>query len=599
MIDLSFSEIQEKLDSNLRQLPKLKLAVLRNFVLEPIEPYLKYFAILSGWNLELFWGNYDQILQDSLDDNSSILIDDLDFIFVFQKLETLNPRLINDFTSLSNIEVEEESHLILARQKEVFRNISKRTNASIICNYFELPIYPAWGIRDSQIDNGQTESIRKLNKGLRENSREFSNVDFIDFNLICMRLGGYSYYDLRYWQIAKAPYSREALKEIACESFKIIKARKGKNKKCLILDCDNTLWGGIVGEDGLNGIKLGQNYPGSAFCDFQKGILQLFNRGVILALCSKNNEEDVSKVFREHPDMILKEKHFAVTQINWNSKTSNIKKIVETLNIGIDSVVFADDSEFEINLVRELLPDVELLHLPVKQPSLYKDLLNKGAFFETLVYSLEDKVRGEMYKAEAERKNVKSEFSDITDYLGSLETEVNIKLADKFSTPRVAQLTQKTNQFNLTNIRYSEDDIQKFILSPIVDVFYVQLKDKFGDYGIIGSAIVNHDDVCAEIETFLLSCLALGREVENVFLHSVILYLKEKGIKKIIGRYLPTIKNRQTENFYSKFGFEYISKNENTSEEIYAFNVDSSRDIIFDYFKKINYVTTNLCNVYE
>ena len=512
MIDLSFSEIQEKLDSNLRQLPKLKLAVLRNFVLEPIEPYLKYFAILSGWNLELFWGNYDQILQDSLDDNSSILIDDLDFIFVFQKLETLNPRLINDFTSLSNIEVEEESHLILARQKEVFRNISKRTNASIICNYFELPIYPAWGIRDSQIDNGQTESIRKLNKGLRENSREFSNVDFIDFNLICMRLGGYSYYDLRYWQIAKAPYSREALKEIACESFKIIKARKGKNKKCLILDCDNTLWGGIVGEDGLNGIKLGQNYPGSAFCDFQKGILQLFNRGVILALCSKNNEEDVSKVFREHPDMILKEKHFAVTQINWNSKTSNIKKIVETLNIGIDSVVFADDSEFEINLVRELLPDVELLHLPVKQPSLYKDLLNKGAFFETLVYSLEDKVRGEMYKAEAERKNVRSEFSDITDYLGSLETEVNIKLADKFSTPRVAQLTQKTNQFNLTNIRYSEDDIQKFILSPIVDVFYVQLKDKFGDYGIIGSAIVNHDDVCAEIETFLLSCRSLGRE---------------------------------------------------------------------------------------
>ena len=262
-------------------------------------------------------------------------------------------------------------------------------------------------------------------------------------------------------------------------------------------------------------------------------------------------------------------------------------------------MVFADDSEFEINLVRELLPDVELLHLPVKQPSLYKDLLNKGAFFETLVYSLEDKVRGEMYKAEAERKNVRSEFSDITDYLGSLETEVNIKLADKFSTPRVAQLTQKTNQFNLTNIRYSEDDIQKFILSPIVDVFYVQLKDKFGDYGIIGSAIVNHDDVCAEIEIFLLSCRALGREVENVFLHSVILYLKEKGIKKIIGRYLPTIKNRQTENFYSKFGFEYISKNENTSEEIYAFNVDSSRDIIFDYFKKINYVTTNLCNVYE
>jgi FkbH-like protein len=597
MIDLTFAEIQEKIDSISRHLPKLKLAILRNFVLESIEPYLKYLAILSGWNLELFWGNYDQILQDSLDDNSSILNDDLDFIFVFQKLETLNPRLINDFTSLNDAEVEEESSLILARQKEVFRNISKRTNASIICNYFELPIYPAWGIRDSQIDNGQTESIRKLNDGLRENSREFTNVDFIDFNLICMRLGAYSYYDLRYWQIAKAPYSRDALKEIACESFKIIKARKGKNKKCLILDCDNTLWGGIVGEDGLSGIKLGQNYPGSAFCDFQKEILQLFNRGVILALCSKNNEEDVSKVFREHPHMILKEKHFAITQINWNSKASNIEKIVETLNIGIDSVVFADDSEFEINLVRELLPDVELLHLPVKQPSRYKDLLNKGAFFDTLVYSLEDKLRGKMYKAEVERKNVKSEFSDITDYLGSLETEVTIKLADKFSTPRVAQLTQKTNQFNLTTKRYSEADIQKFITSPIVDVFYVQLKDKFGDYGIIGSTIVKHDDVQAEIDTFLLSCRALGREVENVFLHSVILYLKEKCIKKIIGRYLPTRKNRQTEKFYSKFGFEYISKNENTSEEIYTFNLDSSRDISFDYFKKINYVTSNLCDV--
>ena len=261
----------------------------------------------------------------------------------------------------------------------------------------------------------------------------------------------------------------------------------------------------------LAGIKLGQTYPGSIYYEFQKELINFYNRGVILALCSKNNENDVWEVFWNHPAMILKEEHIAASRINWQDKAVNIKQISEELNIGLDSMVFIDDSDFEVEFVRKTLPEVEVIHIPQTKITENRNMLLSCGLFDTLTYSIEDKNRTAMYKAQAARKNLQVIATDMKSYLKSLEMEIDIDFADEFSIPRIAQLTQKTNQFNLTTKRYSETDIKNLVESDNSDVIYLKLKDKFGDSGIVGVCILKYENKMSLFDTFLLSCRVLGR----------------------------------------------------------------------------------------
>lgn len=563
MENMPFSQLQKKLASeDLTVLPRLNIAILRNVTIEPIETYLRYFAYETGFNAKVRFGEYDNIFQEAVAGQGEIITDDLDYILIFAQLETLAPGFVSNFTSLTKDDIESEKTCIKNYISSVLNGIRKQTNAVILWHSFELPQHPALGILDSQMDDGQSEVIIELNRITRDLLKKTGNSYLVDMNRSIARLGIKEFYDKRYWHIAKSPYSRLAIAEIAKEDLKFIRALKGKNKKCVVLDCDNVLWGGVIGEDGLAGIKLSKTYPGSVYCEFQKEVLNLYNKGVLIAICSKNNQEDVWEVFQNHPDMVLKEEHIATAQINWEDKATNLRRIAQHLNIGLDSLVFVDDSDFEINLIQQVLPEVTVIHLPKEKAVDCKDILASCGLFDALICSAEDKKRGAMYKAEAERKKLVTQAIDLKSYYKSLEMVATIDLADDFSKPRIAQLTQKTNQFNLTTKRCSETDINEFAESQYSDVLYLRLKDRFGDMGIVGVCILVYEKNTAVFDAFLLSCRALGRKVEDVFLGECLRLCQLRNIKTATGQYFPTAKNMQVKEFFQKRGFKVMEKNE-------------------------------------
>jgi len=574
--------------ADLEELPRLSISILRNIMLEPIEPYLRYYAYQIGFNAQISFGEYDNIFQEAGGERTGLINNDTDCVLIFMHLKTLSDTLSYGFTGLDSNQVKTEVERIQKQVQSVLDGIRKQTNAIILWHSFELPLYPVHGICDSQVEDGQLGVIAKLNNGLRKNLRAVPNAYIVNLNLCLSRIGSDQFYDSRYWYIGRAPYSRVGLKEIAFEDFKFIRALKSKNKKCLVLDCDNILWGGIIGEDGVSGIKLAKSYPGSAYREFQQEILNLYNRGVLIALCSKNNEDDVWDVFNTHPDMVLKKEHIVATQINWQDKATNLRQIAVDLNIGLDSIVFMDDSEFEVNLIRNILPEVEVLHLPKDKAVEYIKILASSGLFETLTISAEDRKRGIMYHDEIKRKQLHSQITDVINYYKTLEMVVDICSADEFAVPRIAQLTQKTNQFNLTTRRYNDVDIQHYAEDSFTDVINIKLRDKFGDSGIIGTCIVIYENQKAIIDTFLLSCRVLGRSIEDIFILYVLRKAKQRGCIIVEGEYIRTRKNNQVEFFYINQGFKEITSGKDHNRRVFNYDLSQEIKADLDFFKEIH-----------
>lgn len=561
----TYSQIQNHLNQNrskILELPALRISVLRNITVEPIEPYLKYLASQMGYHADVRFGGYDNVYQESMAGHDHLLAPDIDVVLIFTKLETLSWSLARGFAGLSREQIQEEKDRLEGYFRDVLSGIRAQSQAMILWHGFEMPEYASMGIWDVQSSDGQTDVILDLNRSLKKSLAEYHNAYFLDMNQCLSRLGHERYYDLRYWQIARAPYTREALAEIAGEEFKFIRALKGRNRKCLVLDCDNVLWGGIIGEDGLAGIKLGRTHPGSAYHEFQQEIVNLYHRGVILALCSKNNAADVWEVFQKHPDMVLKEEHIAAAQINWQDKVTNLRQIASDLNIGLDSFVFVDDSGFEVELVRSELPEVEVVHLSPDKAINFRHELMSGGWFDTLSITDEDRARGEMYKADVSRKKIRAESLDLQDYYASLELVAEIRFAEEFTIPRIAQLTQKTNQFNLTTRRYSDADIRSLVADANADVLNLRLKDRFGNLGLVGVCILKYQGDAALFDTFLFSCRALGRRAEELLLGHSLLLAKSRDRRVARGFYIPTKKNEQTRGFYSSHGFVDVDAQE-------------------------------------
>jgi FkbH-like protein len=330
------------------------------------------------------------------------------------------------------------------------------------------------------------------------------------------------------------------------------------------LDCDNTLWGGVIGEDGIEGIKLGLDYPGSSFLAFQQECLNLYNRGVILALCSKNNEADVVDVLASHKHCLLKKHHFATWQINWDDKAKNLVRIADSLNIGIDSLVFVDDNPFECDWVQKELPQVEVINLSKSPFNYRRELLNTG-YFDSLSFSTEDKKRSEMYVSDSHRKLMLENSSSFEDYLNDLDLHAEVGRPCSDDIPRISQLTQKTNQFNLTSYRYTEGDIKNFLTSNSIEVIYLRVKDRISELGLIGVAIVEYGNQQANIHGLMMSCRALGRGAEDVLMGLIFKRSQQRGCKKLIGTYIKTKKNAQVADFYEKNKFSFVEEFEDKS----------------------------------
>ncbi|MBQ3881213.1 MAG: HAD-IIIC family phosphatase, partial [Bacteroidales bacterium] len=324
-----------------------------------------------------------------------------------------------------------------------------------------------------------------------------------------------------------------------------------KRKKCLVLDLDNTLWGGVLGEDGISGIKIGGDYPGKAFHFFQESLLELSKSGVILAVCSKNNEEDVFEAWEKNPFMVLRKEHFSAMRINWTDKATNLREIASELNIGLDSFVFVDDNPTERELIRQMLPMVsvpEFPSQPYELPEFYLRLVKD--YFKVYSVTAEDRKKTEQYKANAARAHARRSFTDFKDFLRSLEMKVTVEAANEFNIPRIAQMTQKTNQFNLTTRRYTDADVRTF-LEKGWKIWCISVADRFGDNGITGAVFFDG----RRIDTLLLSCRILGKGIETAFIRTVLGLVKADGFDKVIAEYIPTAKNAQVKDFYDRCGF--------------------------------------------
>lgn len=552
---------------------KFNIAILRSITIEPMLPFIKVKCFENKINPELYLGDYNIFDQEIVNKNSGLYNFKPDVLIIFSRLEEICPRLVNSYIELSSEKVEMEIKNLLDKIERLLSTFRANSNAKIILHNFELPAFPIFGIIDIQHERSQKRVFNKINTGLVEIVKKYEEVYLLDYEHLVSLYGKKNWFDEKLWFMAKAPISRVGLEALANEYVKYFKAMLGLTKKCIVLDLDNTLWGGILGEEGIEGIKIGHTSPGNAFIDFQRELLKLYQKGFVLAINSKNNEENVIEVFDKHPDMVLRKKHFASIKINWIDKVQNMKDIAEELNIGLDTLVFFDDSPVERELIKQQLPEIHTVELP-NNPHLYSKILRELPDFQMLSFTEEDRKRGKIYYEQIKRKKLKESVTSLEGFYISLEMEAIIKRNDNFSIPRLAKMTQKTNQFNLTTIRYSETDISNFVASNDHCVYSLQLIDKFGDNGVVGEIIIKESGDAWEIDSFLLSCRVIGRTVETALLSHIIDEARKANIKSIIGKYIPTSKNFVVKSLYKDHGFELVKENGGTT--IWKLDIEKS-----------------------
>jgi FkbH-like protein len=541
------------------KLTPLKIAVLRSYTAEMLEPVLKLRLMLEGFHPTFLFGDYNGYVQEILDTESPLYSFSPDIVLVLVRIEELMPDLVDEFPSKDASEWEVELRGAAERLAGLADTLGKRLPAQIVFQNMCQQEPPYFGVHDAQAPDEQTSLVGRFNTMLAEALKTRKNAFIWDYEGFVKIHGYASILDPKGWYTSKNPYQLSAYPLIAADITKYILSALGRVKKCVVVDLDNTLWGGIAGEDGMDGVAIGHEYPGSCFRDFQKRLLKLYHRGIILAINSKNNPEDALEIIAKHPDMILRRKHFAAMRINWEDKVSNMNALACDLNIGLDSMIFIDDNPAECALVRENCPGVEVVCLPEK-PYLIPGVVSTLPCTDKIALTSEDRKKGEMYRAEGERKECEARFEDLEGFLAHLDIRVAIEEANGFTLPRIAQLTQKTNQMNLTTRRYTEPDIQSFIDDPACHVFSVSSKDRFGDNGIIGVCIVKGGSKVCSIDTFLLSCRVIGRRIEDAIMAFVSDYAKRRGAGTLVGEYIPTAKNKPASGMYERFGFVSTDK---------------------------------------
>lgn len=546
---------------------RVRIAIIGSSTLDHVRKYLEVDCRLAGLVPEFYVGPFGQYAQDILDPSSPLYEFAPDIIIVAVHGRAIFPDLYDYPFDLDAEARQAAAHDVIERVASLLAQLTARSSALVLLHTFATPQYSPLGILDLRDSLGQSSLFQAINGGIAERVRkDLPSVHLVDEDRVYGRVGKQNVTDPRLWFLARMGISAGALGALSQEYMRFIKALKGQTRKCLVLDLDNTLWGGVVGEDGSHGIALGQEAPGNAFSTFQQAILNLWKRGIILALNSKNNEADALEVLERHPDMILRPQHFAAMRINWMDKVSNLESIAAELNIGLDSMVFVDDNPAECALVRARLPQVLTLELP-RDPARYPSVLLRLTDFDLLSLTEEDRSRGQLYAQRRERSAWEAHHADnLDDYLSELGLTVDVAMADEFALPRVAQLIGKTNQFNLTTRRYTEAEVRAFAASTDYEVYCARVRDRFGDHGLVGTAIIAHEGATWIIDTLLLSCRVLGRGVETAFLSALASTARDSGARVLRGLYVPTAKNTPARGFYTRHGFSLTAESNGTQQ---------------------------------
>ena len=548
---MAFKDLKRNLTKDFSGLTVRQLALLGDSATQFLGKAIRGHGYDEKINFEIFEADYDQLDRQILDPSSELYHSKPEFVVLYLSSEKLWKRFAATTTKAKSSFADQ----ILSELKNWWLNIAANSKAKIIqFNLVELND----GIFGNFANRAPTSflfQLRKINYGLTQLAQEHKQVFIADIAAQASYVGYANAHDPRLYVTSKVAFALEFLPLVAKAVTDIVKAVSGSFKKCLILDLDNTVWGGVVGDDGMEGIQIGELGMGHAFDALQEWAKELKQRGIILAVCSKNEEETAKKPFRDHPDMTLRLDDIAVFVANWDNKADNIKLIQQTLNIGFDSMVFVDDNPFERNLVREHLPAVVVPELP-EDPSLYVSYLRSLNLFETASHSEEDLERTKQYQQEIARTDLQKSFTNIDDYLKSLEMVSVVKEFDDFNTPRVAQLTQRSNQFNLRTVRYTEADVKTMSQSSEFITLSFNLQDKFGDHGLIALLILKRQpDKTAFIDTWIMSCRVLKRGMEEFTVNQMVKCAREAGIERLIGEYLPTSKNAMVKELYSQMGF--------------------------------------------
>jgi FkbH-like protein len=562
-----FSQLKKNLKNDFSKLKAIKVAILGDSATQLLTQAIRGLGYDLGFDLQIWEADFNQIDRQISDPTSELYHFKPEIVLVFQS----SHKLLGKYNKLKP-----ENYSLLA-QNEIekiqnnFSSLSNLTNAKIIYyNYSEIDD-SVFGNYASKSDVSFLFQLRKLNYQLMLLASENPNLYLCDISSIQNQIGKTNFFQSSVYVNTEMVLSIDALPHVATKTLDLIASLNGKFKKCVILDLDNTTWGGIIGDDGIENIQIGSLGIGKAFSEFQYWIKKLKNRGIIVAVCSKNTESVAKEPFEKHPDMVLKLDDISVFVANWENKADNIRQIQSILNIGFDSMVFLDDNPFERNIVRENIPQITVPELP-EDPAEYLEYLYTLNLFETISFSNEDTERTKLYQIEAQRATIQQKFTNEDDFLKSLDMTSLVEPFNKFNNPRVAQLSQRSNQFNLRTVRYADSDIEKLSISEDFFTFTFTLEDKYGDNGLICVIILQKQDhQIAFIDTWFMSCRVLKRGMENFVLNTIVDFCKQKDFKILKGEYLQTSKNEMVKDHYPNLGFD-------KSEDFWTLNLEKYKN---------------------
>ena len=531
----------------------LKIGIISNSTTSLAVPALTGTALRYGISLHMYEAEFNQVAQEAFSPSSAFCNLGLDMIL-----------LAIDHNGLPFISCPGDEHVAEENIQDSFKylnnvlqGLKSKTGAQIIVQNIVPPAELIFGSYERQLPGTLSSFIYGINRKL--DLLKDPGIYILDVAGLSANIGLRNWHDPTLWNMAKISFSQRYIPIYADYVCRILAAQLGKSRRCLILDLDNTLWGGVIGDDGLEGILIGNaGATAEAYLNIQRMALMLRERGVVLAVCSKNEDAIARMPFKEHPDMLIREEHIAVFQANWSDKASNIRAISETLSLGLGSMVFLDDNPAERKQVRDELPEVAVPELP-SDPALYVPTILAAGYFESINFSEEDSKRAGFYQADAKRARFVNQSSDINSYLKSLDMEISFKRFDKKNWPRILQLISKSNQFNLTTKRYTQSDLLRFEADENYFTRQIRLKDIFGDNGMICVIICKKDKDVWEIDSWLMSCRVLERKVEVACLQDIAKNALASGAKKLIGNYIPTLHNIIVKEHYKKLGFSEVS----------------------------------------
>ena len=551
----AFEAMRERLS-----LMPYRVAIARSFSVEPVIPLLRAEAFACGLDLAVHIGDFNAYAQELLDGESRLYAFAPDVIFLAVQTQDAAPDLWHDYLRMTPEARDAAMRRVVTAMADVIRAHRAHSSAHLVVHTLELPQQPAAGLLDAQSPGGQGATIHAINEQFRGLAQVHAGVYILPYDGLVARHGGLRWHDRGKWAAAAVPIAAEHLVHLAREWMRVLHPLTGKVAKVLAVDLDRTLWGGVVGEDGFEGVQIGPTYPGAAYQSFQRVLLDLRERGILLAVCSKNNPDDALRVLDQHQGMLVRREHFSAIRINWDDKANNLMAIAAELHVGTDALAFVDDDPVECELVRRQLPEATVIALP-DDPNAYAATLADQPVFERLVLVAEDRARSVYYETERQRARLEESASTREDVYWALQQEVHVAPVTSATIARVAQLTQKTNQFNLTTRRYSEQEIAELASRPECRVVAARALDRYGDHGLIAVAITRDLGPLCHVEAFLLSCRVIARTIETAVLSHVVASARSRGLAAVQGWFRRTRKNAPAADFYQRHGFAAIEEN--------------------------------------